>query len=78
MKKLLIVIILLIPILIIGENDQHTTLAESRQLFESANQPKDFWIVPNAEHEDLLKNAPSEYETKVLQFFEMTLRGENK
>ena len=63
---------------IVGEKDRHTTLEESRQLFESANQPKDLWIVPNAEHGDLLKNAPSEYEQKVRHFFEKILRGEQK
>jgi hypothetical protein len=42
-----------------------STLAESRQLFESANQPKDLWIVPQAEHGDFLKNAPQDYEEKV-------------
>lgn len=67
------------PIFIIaGENDHHTTLAESRQLFEAANQPKDLWVVSQAEHGDLLKNAPKDYEQKVLGFFETTLRGEKK
>ncbi len=61
---------------IVGEHDQHTTLAESRQLFDAANQPKDLWIVPRAEHGDLLKNAPKEYEQKVLEFFQKTFRGE--
>lgn len=65
------------PIFVIaGENDRHTTLAESRQLFDTANQPKEIWIVPQAEHGDLHKNAPQDYEQKVLQFFEKTLRGE--
>ena len=61
-------------LVIAGENDVHTTLAESRQLFEAGNQPKDLWIVPNAKHEDLHKVAPTDYETKVLSFFEKSLR----
>ncbi len=44
---------------IAGENDRHTTLAESRQLFDTANQPKEFWIVPQAEHWDLQKTPPT-------------------
>lgn len=65
------------PILVIaGENDHHTTLVESRQLFETANQPKEIWIVPQAEHTDLQKNAPAEYEAKVLGFFQKTLEGD--
>lgn len=55
---------------IVGENDHHTTLEESRQLFESANQPKSLWIVPQAEHGDLHKVAPKDYEQKVLEFFQ--------
>lgn len=63
---------------IAGENDHHTTLAESRQLFDTANQPKELWIVPQAEHGDLHKISPKEYEEKVLGFFQKTLQGENK
>lgn len=59
---------------IVGENDHHTTLEESRQLFESANQPKNLWIVPQAEHGDLQKVAPKDYEQKVLEFFQNNLR----
>lgn len=67
------------PIFVIaGENDHHTTLAESRQLFDTANQPKELWIVPQAEHGDLHKFSPKEYEQKVLEFFQKTLQGENK
>jgi uncharacterized protein len=66
-----------IPVQVIaGENDIHTTLEESKQLFEAANQPKEMWIVPNAEHSDLHKVSPKDYEQKVLQFFALTLRGE--
>lgn len=59
---------------IVGENDHHTTLEESRQLFESANQPKNLWIVPQAEHGDLHKVAPKDYEQKVLEFFQNSLQ----
>jgi fermentation-respiration switch protein FrsA (DUF1100 family) len=61
-------------LVIAGENDVHTTLPESRQLFEAANQPKDLWVVPGAKHEDLHKVAPLDYEQKVLDFFEKSLR----
>ena len=63
------------PILIIAaENDRHTTLDESRQLFAAANQPKDLWIVSGAQHEDLYKFVPKEYEKNVLEFFKKTLQ----
>lgn len=63
---------------IVGENDHHTTLEESKQLFEAANQPKEMWIVPKAEHGDLYKVSPKDYEQKMLQFFDKTLRGEKQ
>ena len=64
-----------IPLLIIaGENDHHTTLEESKQLFAAANEPKEMWIVPNAEHGDLFKVAPTDYEKRVSTFFQNTLR----
>lgn len=61
-------------LLIAGENDKHTTLEESKQLFATANEPKELWIVPKAVHEDLFKVAPTDYQTKILNFFEKNLR----
>jgi uncharacterized protein len=63
-------------VLIMGENDLNTTLSKRKRLFDTANQPMEIWIVPNAKHEDLNKFAPEEYEQKVLAFFDKTLRGE--
>ena len=75
MKKLILAVALVVPIQIIGgENDHHATLEESRQLFAAANEPKELWIVQNAEHGDLFKVAPSDYEKRVLAFFQNTLR----
>jgi uncharacterized protein len=59
---------------IVGEKDKHTTLAESQEFFEIANQPKNMWIVPNAEHTDLHKLSKNDYETKVLSFFAENLK----
>lgn len=58
---------------IVAENDVHTTLDESKDFFNRANSPKNFWIVLNAEHEDLLKVAPTDYEKNVLDFFNANL-----
>ncbi len=64
-----------IPVLIIaGENDRHTTIEESKQLFSALNEPKQMWIVPYAAHQDLSKIAPAEYEKRVYRFFQNTLR----
>ena len=61
---------------IAGANDHQTTLKESNQLYEAASMPKEFWIAPNAKHEDLHTLAKEEYEKRVLNFFEMFLRLE--
>ena len=64
-----------VPLLLVaGEADRHTTLAESRRLFDAASGPKELWVVPNAPHGDLHASAPVEYERRVLAFFERYLR----
>ena len=55
---------------IVGSEDQHTTLAESRRLFESAPAPKELWIVEGASHTDLHRVMPLEYESRVTHFFQ--------
>ncbi|HEY6802159.1 MAG TPA: alpha/beta hydrolase [Pyrinomonadaceae bacterium] len=59
---------------IAGANDQHTTIAEAQRLFDAASNPKEFWIVPGAAHVDLHHAARVEYEQRVLDFFNRTLR----
>jgi uncharacterized protein len=54
---------------IAGSEDKYTPLNESRQLFESARNPKEFWIVNGAGHEDLYRVESAEYERRVLEFF---------
>ena len=64
-----------VPLLLVaGEADRHTTLAESRRLFDAASEPKELWVVPNAPHGDLYASAPAEYERRVLAFFDRYLR----
>jgi fermentation-respiration switch protein FrsA (DUF1100 family) len=59
---------------IAGANDKHTTIAEAQRLFDAASEPKEFWIVPGAEHVDLHHAVRVEYEQRVLDFFKRTLR----
>ena len=62
------------PILVIaGEVDPRTTLAESRELFAAAQQPKELWIVPKAGHDDFHATHPREYESRVRAFLERYL-----
>jgi fermentation-respiration switch protein FrsA (DUF1100 family) len=64
-----------VPVLVIaGEADLHTTLAESRRLFAAAPEPKTLWVVPRAPHGDLYASAPAEYERRMLAFFGRYLR----
>lgn len=51
---------------IVGEYDRHTLLNESQEFFEAARTPKEFWVVPGAQHEDLYQVAQTEYERRVL------------
>ncbi len=59
---------------IVGAEDQHTTLDESVRLFNAAHEPKEFWVVGDAQHVDLHQFAKEQYEERVLNFFEQNLR----
>jgi alpha-beta hydrolase superfamily lysophospholipase len=64
------------PVLIAaGSDDQHTTLSETKALYDAAQEPKELWIVAGAKHQDLLKYDPSGYEAHVLRFLTDRLRG---
>jgi uncharacterized protein len=57
------------PVLVAaGSRDRHTTLAESKEMFDAATEPKEFWVVEGAGHQDLLRFDPKGYETNVLHF----------
>jgi fermentation-respiration switch protein FrsA (DUF1100 family) len=65
-----------VPLLLIaGEADRHTTLAESERLFATAPEPKTLWVVPHAPHGDLYASAGAAYEREVLAFFARHLRS---
>ncbi len=61
---------------IVGAEDQHTTLEESRGMFNAASEPKELWIVNGARHVDLYAIAKKEYEEHVLGFFGKYLRSQ--
>lgn len=57
------------PVLIAcGEHDEHTTLEESRRLFEAATEPKRLLVFEGAKHEDLLRFGRRQYEQSVVGF----------
>ena len=55
---------------IVGGDDLHTPLAESRRMFETAPEPRQLWVVEGAPHTDLYKRTGPEYEHRVLEFFQ--------
>jgi alpha-beta hydrolase superfamily lysophospholipase len=57
------------PVLVVaGSLDEHTTLPESRELFAAAKEPKEFWVVEGARHQDFLRYDPVGYESHVVGF----------
>jgi pimeloyl-ACP methyl ester carboxylesterase len=57
------------PVLVVaGSRDEHTTLAESEELFQAAAQPKHLWIVNGARHQDFLSFDPTGYKSNVVGF----------
>jgi alpha-beta hydrolase superfamily lysophospholipase len=62
------------PVLIAaGSKDEHTTLEESRELFDAASQPKSLWVVEGARHQDLLAYDGAGYEEHVVGFLKQAL-----
>lgn len=62
---------------IAGADDRHTTLEESRQLYDAASSPKELWVVDGATHEDLHAITATEYERRILDFFGRHLQTQN-
>ena len=59
------------PLLMIhGEKDTYIRPPMARALFDRARDPKEFWLVPGAKHNQALQVAGDEYRRRVLEFFE--------
>ena len=57
------------PVFILGgSNDQHTLAQSTQALFDAAQLPKEFWLVPGAAHVDLYGFAQQEYAKRILAF----------
>jgi fermentation-respiration switch protein FrsA (DUF1100 family) len=62
------------PLLMIaGTNDQHTTLSQSKNMYNVASQPKTLWQLEGAKHQNFHRFSPLEYEQRVLNFFNQYL-----
>ena len=60
--------------LIHGQNDTIIPAEHSRAIYENAGPEKELWIVENAEHLGSYPANPTEYQRRVLQFFEKNLK----
>jgi alpha-beta hydrolase superfamily lysophospholipase len=58
-----------------GAQDKHSTIEQSRRLFQAAAEPKELVVFEGASHEDLCWGINSDlYKRSVLRFFEKHLR----
>ena len=63
------------PVLMLaGTDDPYTPLAEAESLYARAAEPKMFWAIRGAKHEDFYAFSPSEYERRIGAFFAQYLR----
>ena len=64
-----------VPVLIIaGEGDKLIPSYNGRKLHAAALEPKELWIIPNADHGGTLAAAGDEYEKRVGEFFDRSLK----
>lgn len=63
------------PLLVLsGDRDRYLPVEEARRVFEAAPEPKEWWTVTGADHEELLAAQPAEYERRVVAFLRRWLR----
>ncbi|SRR5579885_553638 len=64
------------PLLLIGgESDRYTPPRETLAMYAAARQPKQLWLVPDADHVDLQRYSGDEYRRRILTFFNRILRS---
>lgn len=62
------------PVMVIaGGRDQHTTPIESAALFARAKDPKEYWLLASAAHQDFQRLDPAGYEARVIDFLQRHL-----
>ncbi len=64
------------PVLIVsGSEDQHTTLSETLRIFQTANEPKELWVVEGAAHVDFYDFNPMAYKSRISMFLAKYIRN---
>src|SRR5207247_6738234 len=65
------------PLLMIhGGGDTYIKPDMAKALFELAGEPREFWLVEGAKHNQALNVANGDYTRRVLTFFQQHLAGE--
>lgn len=65
------------PILIMmGGKDDHIPIESGQWLYDAANEPKEYWFVPEAAHHGIPEVEPEEYERRVTEFYDKYMLGE--
>lgn len=63
------------PLLVIhGEADEIVPFSQGEAVFAAANEPKSFWRIPAAHHNDLLYVAGEQYVPRLRDFYDSLLR----
>lgn len=65
------------PVLIMhGTADEAVPVSEAYRLYAAANEPKDLWIVPGANHRMIEQVAGDEYRRRIIDFFDRAFECE--
>src|SRR5437764_768851 len=62
------------PVLLLtGAEDRHATAFDAQRLFERCRGPREFWLVPGADHSDVCETGGAPYQERILGFLERWL-----
>jgi fermentation-respiration switch protein FrsA (DUF1100 family) len=59
-----------------GTADEAVPVEEAHRLFDAANEPKELWIVPGANHRMIEEVAAEEYQRRLVEFFDRAFECE--
>jgi fermentation-respiration switch protein FrsA (DUF1100 family) len=66
------------PLLVIhGDQDEVIPYRLGRRVFDAAREPKEFWTIPGAGHNDIPETAGPEYPRRLRAFLEKALQQQN-
>ena len=60
-------------LIIHGGLDPYVSLAEIEELYAKAGEPKELWVVPEADHRRVDRHHPDQYRARLLAFFDKWL-----